>query len=78
MAVSKSHIKASRQYEKRNPDRTGYNTLKRNAVNFVSAYTKEGTKANQYVTSDYGKKHYKEDLTELENLIKQTLEELEN
>ena len=65
MAVSKSHIKASRQYEKRNPD-------------FVSAYAKEGTKANRYVTSDYGKKHYKEDLTELENLIKQTLEELEN
>lgn len=52
--------------------------MKRNAVNFVSAYAKKVSKANQYVTSDYGKKHYKEDLTELENLIKQTLEELEN
>lgn len=78
MAVSKAHIKASRKYEQRNPDRTGYNTLKRNAVNFVSAYTKEGTKANQYVTSDYGKKHYKEDLNELKSLIQQAIEKLEN
>lgn len=27
MAVTKAHIKASRKYERNNPDRTGYNTL---------------------------------------------------
>lgn len=77
MTVSKAHIKASRKYEKNNPDRTGYNVLKRNAVNFASAYTRKGTKAQKYVTSDYGKRHYREDLEEIKILIQQTIEKLE-
>ena len=76
MAVTRAHIKASRKYERNNPDRTGYNTLKRNAFNFANAYNKKDTKAHTYVTSDYGRKNYKGDLEELKSLIDHTLENL--
>lgn len=77
MAVSKAHIKASRKYENSNPERTGYNRLKRNAFNFVNALDNNKTKAYQQITSDYGKKHYKEDLQKIKLDVERHLKELE-
>lgn len=55
MAVSKAHIKASRKYERLNPNRTGYTSLRRGGFNFANALNKEGSKSYDYITSDYAK-----------------------
>lgn len=77
MASTESHIKSVRKSEKKYRDRTGYEALKRSAFNFGEAYSKEGSKAQYYVKSDYGEKHYKEDLEKLREKVDRTLKELE-
>ena len=75
--ATEAQKRASRTYEKRNPGRTGYETLKRNAVNFVGALDKQGTKARHYVTSPYGANRYRDDLESLISTARDTLKKLE-
>ncbi len=76
--VSQAQIKASRKYEQKNPERTGYNRLKREAFNFIDALEKPKTTAYRYITSDYGQKKYVEHLKELRDLIDEHLKEIES
>ena len=75
MTVSKSQLKASQVYRKRNPERTAYTTLRRNAFNFVNGYQKGG-KTEEAIKSDYGSEHYFDDLKDLQNDLKKAIERL--
>lgn len=75
MGVSKSQLKASQAYRKRNPEQTTYTTLRRHAFNFVNAY-KKGGKSQQAIESEYGREHYYDDLRDLKIDLEKALNEL--
>lgn len=62
--------RASRAYRERNPDATGYQSLRRGARNFVAP--KPGSKAARYVKR--AGDQYQQDLEELRRLIDKKLQ----
>ncbi len=77
-ALNKGQNAWSRKYEQKNPDRTGYNRLKRGAFNFIDALGNYKTTAYRYITSDYGQKNYVQNLKDLRDLIDEHLKEIES
>ena len=61
--------RASRAYRERNPDATGYQSLRRGARNFVAP--KPGSKAARY--AEWAGDQYRQDLEELRKLIDEEL-----
>ena len=57
--------RASRAYRERNPDATGYQSLRRGARNFIAP--KPGSKAAEYAS--WAGDQYRRDLEELKRLI---------
>ena len=57
--------RASRAYREKNPDATGYQSLRRGARNFVAP--KPGSKAARY--AEWAGDQYRQDLEELRKLI---------
>lgn len=72
--TSKAQIKATRNYEKRNRDKTRYDTAKRAARRFVSP---EKGSAMEKAIKTYGAPFYYDDLKDFRLLIEQRLNELE-
>lgn len=63
--TTESQKRASRAYRKRNPDVTGYQSLRRGARNFVAP--KPNSKSSRYVKQ--ASNQYRQDLEELRKLI---------
>lgn len=71
--TSEAQLKATRNYESRNPNKTGYDRLRRQALNFVNP---TGAKGKGYIESEYGAARYIDDLKDLQLVIKKRVEEL--
>ncbi|MEK1298963.1 hypothetical protein HCY47_07665 [Limosilactobacillus fermentum] len=69
--ATESQKKASRAYRERNPDATGYQSLRRGARNFIAP--KPGSKAARY--AKWAGDQYWQDLEELEKLLKSRKED---
>lgn len=70
--VSAAHLRANRRYDKRNENKTRYDTAKRNARRFI----KPGeNSAMQAAISEYGAPFYDDDLKDLAFMIQQRLNE---
>lgn len=61
--------RASRAYREKNPDATGYQSLRRGARNFINP--KPGSKAAEY--AKWAGDQYRQDLEELRRLIDKKL-----
>ncbi|EGL98265.1 MULTISPECIES: hypothetical protein [Bacilli] len=72
--VLESQKKASRKYEKKNPDRTRYNSLKRGARNFISP--KAGSKSDE-TTLYWNPYKYYEDLVAYREVLNKRIDEVE-
>lgn len=70
--VSAAHLRANRNYDKRNENKTRYDTAKRNARRFI----KPGKgSAMQTAIDEYGGQIYDNDLRDLGFMIQQRLDE---
>lgn len=68
--ITDAQKRASRAYRERNPDATGYQSLRRGARNFVAP--KPGSKAAEY--AKWAGDQYRQDLEELRRLIDKKLQ----
>lgn len=71
---TKAQIRTVRKAEAKNPDKTGYDRLKRQAKNFIEP---KGGKSLAYVESDYAAERYLDDLKDLKIAIERRIEDLE-
>lgn len=74
MATSKAQIRANRNYEARNRNKTRYDTAKRQAKNFIEP------KPNSVLSAaieEYGSGYYLDDLKDLQIAINKRIQELE-
>lgn len=72
--TSKAQLKANRNYEARNRNKTRYDTAKRNARLFINP--KPGTASSEAIET-YGEPFYLDDLKDFQRLITERIEELQ-